>query len=100
MYMIMSTQAYVHPKSDTYTISLPVLNLEHLVKLCSLIIFCSQLICTTVSNHFVGIIIASLNFRVSTLETELASCQERILQLQVEKEKAVSDLINIRRLNK
>ena len=39
-------------------------------------------------------------FRVGELEGELSVARERVTQLQVEKEKALADLNNIRKINR
>ena len=41
-----------------------------------------------------------MKFRVQELESEVESQAEKISQLQVEKEKAVADLIAIRKINR
>ena len=39
-------------------------------------------------------------YRVTELESNMRVIQERVTQLQVEKEKALADLINIRKINR
>ena len=39
-------------------------------------------------------------FRLGELESELSGARERVIQLQVEKEKALADLNNIRKINR
>ena len=76
------------------------LDLKHLWKMSSfqglsVEVFYAYVLCGTTERYLIMYV-----FRLGELESELSGARERVIQLQGEKEKALADLNNIRKINR